>query len=138
MTDRSSPLTVGGGAPSVRPRRDRLGGGGAARCHARPEPPAGPAGSRGSAVAWRCLMTATPQPQWTPAPAPRWGAGRIVALVLGVLLLLPGLALLLGGGVLLWADTAGRNDDGYVFSDRDGFTTDQFALVSDRIDLATG
>ena len=83
-------------------------------------------------------MTATPQPQWTAAPAPRWGAGRIVALVLGILLLLPGLALLFGGGALLWADTAWRNDDGYVFSDREAFATDQYALVSDRIDLATG
>jgi hypothetical protein len=83
-------------------------------------------------------MTATPQPPWAPAPAPRWGAGRIVALVFGILLLLPGLALLFGGGVLLWADTVERNDDGYVFSERDAFATDQYALVSDRIDLETG
>jgi hypothetical protein len=83
-------------------------------------------------------MTAAPQPPWTTAPAPRWGAGRIVALVFGILLLLPGLGLLLGGGVLLWADSAERNDDGYVFSERDAFATDQFALVSERIDLATG
>jgi hypothetical protein len=83
-------------------------------------------------------MTATPQPQWPSAPAPRWGAGRILALIFGILFLLPGLALLAGGGALLWADTAERTDDGFVFSERDGFATDQYALVSDRIDLDTG
>ena len=60
-------------------------------------------GIRGPAVAWRYRMTATPQPPWTPPPAPASGmsAGRIVALVLGVLLLVPGLALLAGGGAVL-------------------------------------
>jgi hypothetical protein len=81
-------------------------------------------------------MTATPQPPWETAP--RWGAGRIVALVLGVLLLLPALGLLTGGGFLLWADRAERGDDCYVFSAQDGFATDQYALISDRIDLVTG
>ena len=81
-------------------------------------------------------MTATPQPPWAPAPAPRMSAGRIVALVVGILLLLPGLALLAGGGVLLWADLASRSD-GYVFSETDDFSTEGYALVSERIDLAT-
>jgi hypothetical protein len=84
-------------------------------------------------------MTATPQPPWTPPPAPASGmsAGRIVALVLGVLLLIPGLALLAGGGAVLWADLGNRTD-GYVFSDTDTFSTDGYALSSERIDLATG
>jgi hypothetical protein len=80
-------------------------------------------------------MTATPQPTWKPAS--RWGAGRIVALVFGVVLLLPALGLLLGGGVLLWADLGNRTD-GHVFSETDSFSTDGFALTSERIDLATG
>ena len=63
--------------------------------------------------------------------------GRIVALVFGVLLLLPGLALLAGGGAVLWADLGNRTD-GYVFSDTDTFSTDGYALSSERIDLATG
>jgi len=80
-------------------------------------------------------MTTTPPVYWTPPI--RWGPGRILALVFGILLLLPGLGLVLGGGVLLWADQASRTD-GYVFSDTDDFTTEGFALVSERIDLATG
>jgi hypothetical protein len=81
-------------------------------------------------------MAATPQPPWTPPPTARMSAGRVVALVLGVLLLLPGLGLLAGGGTLLWADLGNRTD-GYVFSETDDFSTDGYALSSERIDLAT-
>jgi hypothetical protein len=80
-------------------------------------------------------MTASPQP--TRAPASGWGAGRITALVLGIVILLPAAGLLLGGGVLLWADQGNRTD-GFVFSETDGFSTDGYALASERIDLATG
>jgi hypothetical protein len=67
------------------------------------------------------------------------GAGRVVALVLGiVLLLIPGLGLVAGGGVLLWADGWERADDGYLYSAEDSFSTDGYAMVSERIDLATG
>jgi hypothetical protein len=77
-------------------------------------------------------MTTAPRPTY--GPAPRWGAGRIVALVLGVLVLLPAAGLLLGGGVLLWADQGNRTD-GFVFSETDGFSTDGYALATDRIDV---
>src|SRR5215218_11146858 len=85
-------------------------------------------------------MAATQQPSWTPPPPPeRMGAGRVVALVLGiVLLLLPGLGLVAGGGVLLWADQSERSDDGFLYSAEDSFSTSGFALVSERIDLSTG
>jgi hypothetical protein len=83
-------------------------------------------------------MTANPQGPWGAPPPLRWSAGRIVALVLGVLLLLPGLGLLAGGGVLLWADKIGRTDDGYVQSGSESFSTPGYALTSDRIDLSTG
>ena len=44
-------------------------------------------------------MSADPVPAWTPQPPPaRWGPGRVVALVLGLLLLVPALGLLAGGG----------------------------------------
>jgi hypothetical protein len=94
-------------------------------------------------------MTATPQPpasqpatsqpagQPTWKPASRWSAGRVVALVFGIVLLLPALALVLGGGVLLAVDL-GERTDGYVFSEADDFSTDGFALTSERIDLSTG
>jgi len=64
------------------------------------------------------------------------GTGRIVALVLGVLLLLPGLALLGAGGTLLWADWTSRSD-GFVVSPDETFSTQGYALVSERIDLST-
>ena len=80
-------------------------------------------------------MTTTPPQYWMPPQ--RWGPGRVIALVVGILLLLPGLGLLFGGGVLLWADNGNRTD-GFVFSDSDDFSTAGFALSSERIDLATG
>jgi hypothetical protein len=82
-------------------------------------------------------MAAPVQPPWTPAPPNRMGPGRIVALVFGIVLLLPAAGLLLAGGALLWADTGNRSD-GYLFSETDSFATDGYALVSERIDLATG
>src|SRR3954471_23397208 len=83
-------------------------------------------------------MTANPPPAPVQAPPSRWGPGRIIALVLGVLLLLPGLGLLAGGGALLWADNSHRNSDGYLTSDPQTFQTPGFALTSDRVDLSTG
>src|SRR4051794_39558486 len=86
-------------------------------------------------------MTATPSAAWIPPPPPppaRWGAGRVIAVVLGGLLLLPALGLLVGGGLLLWADGPARADDGYLYSAEDSFSTPGYAMVSQRIDLATG
>jgi hypothetical protein len=84
-------------------------------------------------------MTAMPQGPWAAPPPPtRWSTGRVVALVLGILLLIPALGVLAGGGVLLWADTAGRNDDGYLVSANDTFSTPGYALASDGVDLSTG
>jgi hypothetical protein len=82
-------------------------------------------------------MTASPPPV-VQVPPNRWGAGRIVALVIGILLLFPGLALLAGGGALLWADGNHRTSDGYLTSDAATFRTSGFALTSERLDLSTG
>jgi hypothetical protein len=83
-------------------------------------------------------MTATPPAYWSSqVPPSRWTAGRVVALVFAILLLLPGIGLVIGGGVLLWADLGNRTD-GFVFSETDSFSTQGFALSSERIDLATG
>jgi hypothetical protein len=59
-----------------------------------------------------------------------------VALVFAILLLLPGLALALGGGVLMWADGPGRDDDGYLTTPDDSFSTTGSALVSENIELS--
>jgi hypothetical protein len=83
-------------------------------------------------------MTSTFLP---PAPSPtisdRRGPMRVIALVLGALLLLPGVGLIAAGGVLLWAHGVDRSD-GFVVSPEDHFTTSTHALISDRIDLRTG
>ena len=79
-------------------------------------------------------------PTAAPAPRPprdRWGPGRVVALVLGLLLLVPALGLLAGGGVLLWADQSQRTGDGFLLSPTGDVATDGYALTSDRIDLGT-
>ncbi|MGY1701036.1 hypothetical protein [Geodermatophilus sp. SYSU D00766] len=80
-------------------------------------------------------MTDVRQPTWTP-PGRASRAGRAAALVLGVLLLLPGLALGAAGGVLLWADA--HRSGGFVTSPEERFTSPGAALVSDRIDLRAG
>jgi hypothetical protein len=80
-------------------------------------------------------MTTTPPMYWTPPS--RWGAGRILGVIFGVLLLLPGLGLLAGGGVLFWADQTHRSD-GFVFSSTDSFSTQGYALTSGQIGLAPG
>src|SRR3954453_20052290 len=83
-------------------------------------------------------MTAAQPPTPVQAPPSRWSAGRIVALVIGVVLLLPGLGLLVGGGALLWADNSHRTSDGYLTSDEQTFESSGFAVTSDRVDLSTG
>ena len=80
-------------------------------------------------------MTTAPPMYWTPPS--RWGAGRVLGLVFGILLLIPGLGLLVGGGALLWADQTHRSGD-FLFSDTDNFSTNGYALTSERINLATG
>ena len=83
-------------------------------------------------------MTAMPQ-AWNPPPPPqRWGAGRVIALVVGILILLPALGLTLAGGLLLWADGPGRNDDGFLYSSSDTFSTSGYAITSASIDLSEG
>jgi hypothetical protein len=62
----------------------------------------------------------TPPPTYW-MPPQRWGPGRVIAVVIAVLLLLPGLGLVAGGGLLIWADGPGRSDDGYLYSSSDDF-----------------
>ncbi|MGY1742226.1 hypothetical protein ACI8AI_15920 [Blastococcus sp. SYSU D01050] len=59
-----------------------------------------------------------------------------MALVFAILLLFPGLGLLLGGGVLIWADGPGRDDDGYLTTPEESFSTPGSALVSEQIELS--
>src|SRR5690242_14772802 len=81
------------------------------------------------------MTTSTPP---VPATPGRWGAGRVVALVVGVVVLLIGFGLLAGGGALLWADNTHRTSDGYLTSDAATYRTSGFALTSEQLQLSTG
>ena len=70
------------------------------------------------------------------ARASRWTAGRITALVIGVLLLLVGLILAGGGGTALWVDRTQR-DGGYVTTGVHEFSTAGSALATVRTDLGS-
>jgi hypothetical protein len=83
-------------------------------------------------------MTANPMIETPPRP-PRpagngWTAGRVVALVTGSVLLLISLALLTGGGILVWADQE-QAGSGYVTTSTATYSTRGYALASDAISL---
>jgi hypothetical protein len=63
-------------------------------------------------------------------------AGRVILIVLGSLGVLFGLALLAGGGFLLWADRTQR-DDGYLTTPTERFATPTYALTRTRLDVGT-
>ncbi len=60
---------------------------------------------------------------------------RVVALILGCLLLLPSVALLLGGGALGLGYAFGRGDDGYFEIELDRLQTPTSAIRSEQIDF---
>jgi hypothetical protein len=66
----------------------------------------------------------------------KWTAGRIAALVIGVLLTLVSASLLGAGGTALWADRTQR-DGGYVTTSVHEFSTSGSALATERTDLGS-
>jgi hypothetical protein len=75
-----------------------------------------------------------------PPPAPArggWTAGRIIAVVAGSLLALVTLGLLGGGGTLLWATHALRQD-GYVTTGTASYSTGGYAIASERVSMGWG
>jgi hypothetical protein len=63
-------------------------------------------------------------------------AGRVVLIVLGAIGVLFGLAVLAGGGFLLWADRTQR-EDGYLTTPTERFATPTYALTRTRLDVET-
>src|SRR6266496_6587667 len=59
-------------------------------------------------------------------------AGRVILIVLGSIGVLFGLALLAGGGFLLWADRTQR-EDGYLTTPTERFATPTYALTRTRL-----
>jgi hypothetical protein len=62
-------------------------------------------------------------------------AGRIIAVVVGVLILLPALALFVGGSVLTVAYVIERDDDGYFDVTLDRLNSATAAITTDDVDL---
>ena len=64
-------------------------------------------------------------------------AGRVVALILGCLLVLPGVGFLVGGGALAIGYAAARDNHGYVSASLDPLQTSAVAVTSQRLDLGS-
>ena len=75
----------------------------------------------------------------TPPPAPRSGgtAGRVVLIVVGIIAGLVAFALLVGGCALVAVDRTQRDDDGFLMSPSEDFSTPTYAVVSESADLDT-
>ena len=73
-----------------------------------------------------------------PAPRPRGGAGRVALVVVGVIAALLSLPMLAGGTALVVVDQVQRDDDGFLMSPSDGFSTATYAIVSDSADVDFG
>ncbi len=63
-------------------------------------------------------------------------AGRVVALVVGCLLLLPALASLLGGGALAFGYAVGRDASGYFETSLDRVESPTVAVTTEQVDFA--
>jgi len=64
-------------------------------------------------------------------------AGRVILIVLGSIGVLLGLAVLAGGGFLLWADRTQR-EDGYLTTPTERFATSTYALTRTRLEVDAG
>ena len=75
----------------------------------------------------------------TVAPAPRRGtAGRVVLIVVGVVTALLSLALLAGGTALVVIDQTQRDEDGFLMSPSEDFSSATYAIVSESADVDFG
>ena len=75
----------------------------------------------------------------SPGTEPSQGrsTGQIVLIVVGVLAGLLALALLAGGGVLVWGHSTQRDAQGYYATGFTSLATPTYALVSDGLDVGT-
>ena len=86
-------------------------------------------------------MTLAPHPPRTgppPAPRPRRTTGRVVAVVVGVLLLLLGSCVLVAGGVTLVANALARDDSGYLMSNGTDWSSPGYAVQSEDVVVDSG
>jgi hypothetical protein len=72
------------------------------------------------------------------APGSRGGAGRVVLIVAGVIAALLSLGLLAGGTALVVVDQTQRDEDGFLMSPSEDFSTATYAIVSESADVDFG
>jgi hypothetical protein len=72
------------------------------------------------------------------APHPRGGAGRVVLIAVGVIAALLSLGLLAGGTALVVVDQTQRDEDGFLMSPSEDFSTATYAIVSESVDVDIG
>jgi len=65
-------------------------------------------------------------------------AGRIILLVFGALILLGSVGLLLGGGALLWANSALTDSEGFITTRTVQLDQDSYAIVTEPADIDLG
>lgn len=76
-----------------------------------------------------------PEVAAAPAAASRWTFGRVLLVVLGSLAALVGAALLAGGVATVVVDQTQRDDEGYLMSPTETFSTTGYAVVSESAEL---
>jgi hypothetical protein len=95
----------------------------------------------GSVPGGRPVRPSTPPATATQVPAGEsrpggWSGGRVVAIVVGAVLLFVATGLLVGGGALLWADRTQRDGD-HLWTARTEISSSRYAIVSEDIELDT-
>ena len=73
-----------------------------------------------------------------PPPRARSGGGRVALIVVGVIAALLSLPMLAGGTALVVVDQVQRDDDGFLMSPSEDFSTAAYAIVSDSADVDFG
>ena len=73
-----------------------------------------------------------------PAPRPRGGGGRVALIVVGIIAALLALPMLAGGTALIVVDQVQRDDDGFLMSPSEDFSTATYAIVSDSAEVDFG
>jgi uncharacterized protein DUF4389 len=75
------------------------------------------------------------EPPAAPAAPARSGAARVVLLVLGTIAALLALVTLVGGAAMVVIDQTQRDDDGFLMSPTEDFSTSTYAIVSESADV---
>ena len=98
-------------------------------------PPPTPGGAPGGPLATAGTGAASAEPGAGRTAGGRWTTGRIVAVVVGALLIVSSAGMLAGGGVAMWADRTQRDGAGYVGTGWHGYAAGGYALAVRSVDL---